>query len=740
MDGNYKIRDIQLGKDKHCKIYIIQENISKKELIVKIYENPRHIYYKSESDILRLLNENYSSDENKFFVMYKNIHFNQNMFIIPNEVEQFNLEFLFYDYLPKLSLFDYLTHTKEKIKEIHAKFLCYKLLIAIEKLHTIDILHNKIDISNIMFDDDFNFKLIHFSEAKIANDKLKLNKDIFEIAQIMAKILSYGKYSSINYDRKNKVYIIFYNDKKNNTPMEESKFWNMLKLLDNINISKEFLEFFHIIINAKKSKELVDINELLKNEWLNEIEKDIVKYKNIFKEDFEELYNIIIEDNIKNSTINIDIKNIIENKNTELYSNLKFEENNDNEEIYTNKNKCLKEEKKCKKIKILKDQEIESNILNVKKNFNKFIDEEEEEKEKIEDKDDEEEDEEEVRYYSKKVIKRKNVKYKLNKYKENEEDYSSNEDKEKKHKKKKEILSEKNSEIEEEYAIEDYNNNISLKYAEEEEENLSFLENIMREIESSREIQNEKSKESDEEYNRKEKKFEIKNINKEEKIEINDIKEKKHLEKNYNKYYLDEEVYSFKNSSDSEKEILLTGGEIKFDKSKSPEILSSYKKKDLANNNILLSDNEFLYKPKKDDFNYLEINIKNAENKDINKAVNYFMKNLKNKIKQTYNETEIKINFLNEKDNEFIIYYEIPPINTGNLKLKYLDKEFKKKVKETQHYGIKIKLAEGNKNLYSLKKINQYYLLFNTFKTNKEDCYEHLKKLKKITKDILLNL
>ena len=378
--------------------------------------------------------------------------------------------------------------------------------------------------------------------------------------------------------------------------------------------------------------------------------------------------------------------------------------------------------------------------MTAKKNFNKFIDEEEEEKEKIEDKDDEEEDEEEVRYYSKKVIKRKNVKYKLNKYKENEEDYSSNEDKEKKHKKKKEILSEKNIEIKEEYVIKHYNNILSLNYAEEEEENLSVLENIMREIETSREIQNEKSKESDEEYNRKEKKIEIKNINKEEKKEINDIKEKKHLEKNYNKYYLDEEVYSSKNSSDSEKEILLTGGEIKFDKSKSPEILSSYKKKDLANNNILLPDNEFLYKPKKDDFNYLEINIKNAENKDINKAVNYFMKNLKNKIKQTYDEKEMKINILNENDNEFIIHYEIPPINTGNLKLKYLDKEFKKKVKETQHYGIKVKLVEGNKNLYSLNKINQYYLLFNTFKTNKEDCYEHLKKLKKITKDILLNL
>ena len=292
MEGNYKIRDIQLGKNKHCKIYIIQEKNTKKELIVKIYENSRHLYYYNESNILRILNENFSNDENIFFVMFKNIHFNQNMFIIPNEVEQFNLEFLFYDYLPKLSLLDYVTHTKEHIKEIHVKFLCYKLLIAIEKLHTIDILHNKMDISNLMFDDDFNLKIIHFSESKIVNDKLKLNNDLFGIAQIMAKILSYGKFSSINYDKRKKVYIIFLNDIQNNTPMEESKFWNMLKLLDNINISEEFLEFFHLIIKAKKSKKLININELLKNEWLNEIGKNVLKYKNNFKEDFEELYNI----------------------------------------------------------------------------------------------------------------------------------------------------------------------------------------------------------------------------------------------------------------------------------------------------------------------------------------------------------------------------------------------------------------------------------------------------------------
>ena len=162
MAENYKIRDIQLGKDKHCKIYYIIENNTKEELIVKIYENSRHIYFNNESNILRKLNNNFPTQENNFFVMYKNIQYHQNMFKIPKEVKQSNLKFLFYDYLPKLNLIDYVFHNNKKIEEIHSKFLCYKLLIAIDKLHNIDISHNNIDVSNIIFDDNFDLKIIHF--------------------------------------------------------------------------------------------------------------------------------------------------------------------------------------------------------------------------------------------------------------------------------------------------------------------------------------------------------------------------------------------------------------------------------------------------------------------------------------------------------------------------------------------------------------------------------------------------
>ena len=60
-------------------------------------------------------------------------------------------------------------------------------------------------------------------------------------------------------------YIIYGSDEGKKLYMEESKFWKTLKVLYNINISKKFLNFFHILIDAKKSKKIININDLLKN-------------------------------------------------------------------------------------------------------------------------------------------------------------------------------------------------------------------------------------------------------------------------------------------------------------------------------------------------------------------------------------------------------------------------------------------------------------------------------------------
>jgi len=257
----YEINLNQLGNDQHSKAYSLKDKNSGRKLIVKIYEESRFCYYNNEQTILKLLNDAYLI-QNGFFAMYKDINYNNNMFEIPKEVKGKNNKFLFYDYLSKLSLLDYINYNNNKISEVLIKLLCYNLLKSIEKLHLIDISHNKINFSNIMFDDDFNPKIIHFSESYNINDKIKYNTDLFSLGQILAQIMSLGKFNSINYNKKTKEFIIFGFIQNKKIHMEESKFWYLLKTLHNIDISKEFLNFLHIIINAKKSKEILSINDL----------------------------------------------------------------------------------------------------------------------------------------------------------------------------------------------------------------------------------------------------------------------------------------------------------------------------------------------------------------------------------------------------------------------------------------------------------------------------------------------
>ena len=168
MENIYTIHPHQLGRDIHSKVYLLKDNTLNKELIIKIYEQERYEYYKTEKKYLDILkhSENEFDYKKNFFIMYKEINIDINNIELPKEINgNNNLEFLFYDYLSKLSLFDYIIDAKEYIKERHAKFICYELLMIIKNIQKIKICLNNINISNIMFDDNFDIKLIHFSEA-----------------------------------------------------------------------------------------------------------------------------------------------------------------------------------------------------------------------------------------------------------------------------------------------------------------------------------------------------------------------------------------------------------------------------------------------------------------------------------------------------------------------------------------------------------------------------------------------
>ena len=708
MEVDYIINSEQLGKDKHSKVYRIKNKFTKEELIVKIYENPRIIHYNNETNILNLLNNNYpiqENPENNFYLMYKDIPFYNNMFIIQKEIKGENNEFLFYDYLPKLSLLDYVNNINEKIKEIHTKYLCFKILKAIEKMQAINICHNKIDISNIMFDDYYNPKIIHFSEANEVNDKNKLNKDIFNLGKILAKIFSLGKFTSINFNKKTNEFIIFYNNIGKKEYMQENKFWIMLKNIYDINISEQFLNFFHVIIDAGKNNNIININDLLKNEWLNEINNNFKTVEENFKKDFNELYVTIIEDNIKNSSIEIDIENILEEKE----KNIEYHLNNSLFNNFLNLN--------IPQFKLLSG--LESNCINdygsnLSITFEK-----------------ENSDKKEIKIEEKQKINKKNV---------TEEKIKSDSKKknniEKSFLKKKIITFEKDTEKK---TIIKKRKIKSRKGRKRLNDYFKYKKNM-----------NKKNIENDFEQKEKEelKDIQINYIKNEDKEDIKSDSKLMYFSKNYSNDF--EKIFQ-KEENKNKKETKIEGSKIEekglmsekemieekiiYDINTDNYILRGNKKNMMDSLNYISKEEDNFYKQRKEDFNYLEINIKNNNNKDINKATINFIIKLKEKIKEEYLKKEINIKYEEENEYSFKICYEIPPMNFPRDEIVFLDEDFEKII-NLQKYYIKVNLIEGNKSLYSTNKINQYYLIFNSTSNDKEDFFVLLKELRSIVKNL----
>ena len=360
--------DESLGEEKHSIVYPLREKDTRNILIVKIYDSSKFNFYDNERNILTRLNDIYGQENNRFFLMYKNIQYHQNLFEIPGRFRNSHLQFLFFDYLPRLSLLDYISEIGEKINENHAKFLCREILKIIEKLHNINILHNAIDVSNIMFDNDFNTKLIHFSQATIINninEGYKLNQDIFLLGLLLTKILTRGIMKTIVYSEKQQKYGFLFTLPKSvkKEYYGEKKFWEMIKN-SGISISEQFKNFFHILIYAKRSTELMNINSLLQNGWLSELDNNVNNSPDFFKNDFAELYNIIMEVQIKTNQININIKNFINEYDDEIYNGDDYEDNVES----TNKENINMYYSDNQKVSS-KDNLSDNNIIN---NFNKI--------------------------------------------------------------------------------------------------------------------------------------------------------------------------------------------------------------------------------------------------------------------------------------------------------------------------------------------------------------------------------
>ena len=455
----------------------------------------------------------------------------------------------------------------------------------------------------------------------------------------------------------------------------------------NINISKEFFNFFHILINAKKLKEIVDIDNLLKNEWLDEINQQLEICKNKFLNDFKNIYQKIIEDREIENKIDIDLKDIIDinnNKNEDSIINSILPKNDLEFDKYLSGEQLTEKSSENDNLINYNNSLSNDSVLN-SMNQNLF--------------------DKNNSLNEMNMNNIKNINNNINNNIYNNVPMNNN-------------ISMNNQMPMHNYMI--MNNNVSMNInmnvINQNNNNFKINDNIINSNNFSNNVFGNINMINQNINN-------FNNINNDNNILPNS--------QNSNNYFINKSYYranSFIN-------------EFSNNYKKDNDLYLYNQKKSYFRNNIYAfnkAKNES--KPKKGDFNYLEINIKENniyKDEDINKVLRNFIRNYMKKIKENYSFSNRRIDFNNITDFSFNLDYDIFPIviNIDIDELNFLDEKYEEKIKNLQTFKIKVELIKGNVN-----NINghQYYLIFNGVNIDQEDFYEELKILKKSAKSLLI--
>ena len=262
---NYTIYSNQIGSGSIGKIFKIRtKEPPYKYKIIKIFEDQGYDHYIREKNILLDLSHNNNPNDNDYIIKLNNDE------IILDFMDNFSQDsnYLVFDYLKHGNLNEYL-YNMEKYTPFSEKFIKiigYKLLKGLKKIHDNQICHNKIELKNIMFDDDFNPIIIHFSEATRNNTNYR--KDFVGLAEILGQLMTSGKMINIKYEQKHFVIIDSLHHK-----IKEKAFWALNK-----NVSPQFINLFNLLVKSKKP---LIIDDLLNNEWFNDIKNNDDNVKKI---------------------------------------------------------------------------------------------------------------------------------------------------------------------------------------------------------------------------------------------------------------------------------------------------------------------------------------------------------------------------------------------------------------------------------------------------------------------------
>ena len=306
----YEICSKPLGNGTFAQVYKIKKiDIPHNRLIAKIYPKKRIIYYEREKRILlRISNEN-DNGQNDYLIHLKDA----NATLTQSDEFRQDSELLTFDFLMHGNVVDYvsLKNIGKPFCELYAKLLCYKILLGLKKCHENRISHNRLEIRNIMFDENFNPIIIHFGDAKISDNH---RKDFIGLANVLTGLLTSRKIISCKLDKITNKYIYrFYpnfNSLNKEKCCDESTFWTLLVDSKGIKISEEFIDFFHELVSPDK---IVKIDDLLHSAWLKEVIYNQNQIENILKAEFKHNYYMLKESQelITNYNHQINLSSII---------------------------------------------------------------------------------------------------------------------------------------------------------------------------------------------------------------------------------------------------------------------------------------------------------------------------------------------------------------------------------------------------------------------------------------------
>ena len=322
---DYIIYSNKLCKSDYCEVHIIKRvsnpndndpNVNDSNvndpnylLVAKIYYNAQDHYYLNEQEILNKINENPTND-NLIKMRNDNIHI-----LLDNNIYGANTVSLIFNYLKHENLVKYLRYGGEKtdIDEDMVKSIAYKLIKAISTIHKKNIIHSKLDIENIMLDENFEPVIIHFSEATIKEGKIEdTREDSFGLAKILTKLITNGKFSHFEIKEKGNSKCLYIYDIIGHS-YSPKKFWHFFE----DSISLDFQNFFKFLIKEK----LINFDELLNHPWLQQFNDDN-EIKNATKNYFKRIYDLNILNEKECLTESHDFSNVIfeEDKNKDNLS------------------------------------------------------------------------------------------------------------------------------------------------------------------------------------------------------------------------------------------------------------------------------------------------------------------------------------------------------------------------------------------------------------------------------------